>query len=788
MNKGLTDEEVQKSRQKYGDNTISIAKKESFVRKLIATLGDPIIKILLIALAIKTLFLFQNFDWYETIGIVIAIFLASFISTLSEYGSEKAFEQLQAEASKIKTKVKRNQEIKEIAIDEVVVGDIIKLSSGDEIPADGEIISGKITVNEANLNGETKEIEKTKSSKVYRSTVVYSGIATMLVKKVGNQTVYGRLAEEINEKKPTSPLKLRLVKLAEFISKIGYIGAALVTISYLFSEIFINNNFELSKIHETITNFPLMFGYILKALTLSVTIIVVAVPEGLPMMITLVLSSNMKRMLKSHILVRKLMGIETAGNINILFTDKTGTITEGKLNVISLTDAIGQTYNDEKSLKQNQAYYTMTKLSLIANNDSDYDENHKPIGGNITDRAILEFFKDSNINYQIKEKIPFSSSQKYSITKVLYNQKEINLIKGAPEIILSKCTHYYENGRKRFLVDKKKIEKHISNAASKGIRVLAYATSETYPNPSRLSFLGLVFIKDEIRKEAIEGLNLIEKAHIKTIMLTGDNIETAKNIGKEIGLLKNKNDLIITSDELRQKTDNEVKEILPNLKIIARSLPQDKSRLVKIAQSLNLVVGMTGDGVNDAPALKKADVGFAMGSGTEVAKEASDIVILDDNLLSLSKAVLYGRTIFKSIRKFIIFQLTVNLCAVSISIIGPFIGVETPVTVIQMLWINMVMDTLAGIAFSFEPPLKEYMAEKPKNKKEPIINKYMLGEILFTGTFSALLCVFFLKSPLIHSIFRDGPNDKYLMTAFFGLFIFMSIFNSFSYASIKHFS
>ena len=780
MNKGLTDEEVQKSRQKYGDNTISIAKKESFVRKLIATLGDPIIKILLIALAIKTLFLFQNFDWYETIGIVIAIFLASFISTLSEYGSEKAFEQLQAEASKIKTKVKRNQEIKEIAIDEVVVGDIIKLSSGDEIPADGEIISGKITVNEANLNGETKEIEKTKSSKVYRSTVVYSGIATMLVKKVGNQTVYGRLAEEINEKKPTSPLKLRLVKLAEFISKIGYIGAALVTISYLFSEIFINNNFELSKIHETITNFPLMFGYILKALTLSVTIIVVAVPEGLPMMITLVLSSNMKRMLKSHILVRKLMGIETAGNINILFTDKTGTITEGKLNVISLTDAIGQTYNDEKSLKQNQAYYTMTKLSLIANNDSDYDENHKPIGGNITDRAILEFFKDSNINYQIKEKIPFSSSQKYSITKVLYNQKEINLIKGAPEIILSKCTHYYENGRKRFLVDKKKIEKHISNAASKGIRVLAYATSETYPNPSRLSFLGLVFIKDEIRKEAIEGLNLIEKAHIKTIMLTGDNIETAKNIGKEIGLLKNKNDLIITSDELRQKTDNEVKEILPNLKIIARSLPQDKSRLVKIAQSLNLVVGMTGDGVNDAPALKKADVGFAMGSGTEVAKEASDIVILDDNLLSLSKAVLYGRTIFKSIRKFIIFQLTVNLCAVSISIIGPFIGVETPVTVIQMLWINMVMDTLAGIAFSFEPPLKEYMAEKQKNKKEPIINKYMLGEILFTGTFSALLCVFFLKSPLIHSIFRDGPNDKYLMTAFFGLFIFMSIFNSFN--------
>ena len=780
MNTGLTEEEVQKSRQKYGDNTISIAKKESFIRKLIATLGDPIIKILLIALAIKTLFLFQNFDWYETIGIVIAIFLASFISTLSEYGSEKAFEQLQAEASKIKTRVRRNQELKEITIDEVVVGDIIKLSAGDEIPADGKILSGKISVNEANLNGETKETEKSRSSKVYRSTVVYSGMATMLVEKVGNQTVYGKLAEEVSEKKPTSPLKLRLVKLAEFISKIGYVGAALVTISYLFSEIVIDNNFDPDKIYQTITNFPLMFAFILKALTLSVTIIVVAVPEGLPMMITLVLSSNMKRMLKSNILVRKLMGIETAGNINILFTDKTGTITEGKLNVIAIVDAKGHTYKTESDLKTNKTYHTQVKLSLVANNDSDYDENQNPIGGNITDRAILKFFKDDNFQYNIKAKKPFSSEKKYSITKVTYENKEINLIKGAPEIILSKCTHYYENGRKRFLIDKKEIESQISKAASKGIRVLAFATSETYENPSRLSFIGLAFIKDEIRKEAIEGLELIEKAHIKTIMLTGDNIETARNIGKEIGLLKNKDDLIITSDELHKKTDTEVKKILPNLKIIARSLPQDKSRLVKLAQSLNLVVGMTGDGVNDAPALKKADVGFAMGSGTEVAKEASDIVILDDNLLSLSKAVLYGRTIFKSIRKFIIFQLTVNLCAVSISIIGPFIGVETPVTVIQMLWINMVMDTLAGIAFSFEPALKEYMEEKPKDKNEPIINKYMIDEIMFTGTYSALMCVFFLKSPFIHSIFRDGPNDMYLMTAFFGLFIFMGIFNSFN--------
>ena len=263
-------------------------------------------------------------------------------------------------------------------------------------------------------------------------------------------------------------------------------------------------------------------------------------------------------------------------------------------------------------------------------------------------------------------------------------------------------------------------------------------------------------------------------------MITGDNIKTAIAIGREVGLLTSKDDVVLTSNELHSKTDKEIKELLPRLKIVARSLPQDKSKLVKLAQEEGLVVGMTGDGVNDAPALKKADVGFAMGSGTEVAKEASDIVILDDNLLSISNAVLYGRTIFKSIRKFIVFQLTVNLCAVSVSVIGPFIGVDTPVTVIQMLWINMVMDTLAGIAFSFEPALKEYMKEKPKRKDEMIINDYMKQEIFITGVFSALLCIVFLKSPFIHSIFRDGMDDKYLMTAFFGLFIFMSIFNSFN--------
>ena len=263
-------------------------------------------------------------------------------------------------------------------------------------------------------------------------------------------------------------------------------------------------------------------------------------------------------------------------------------------------------------------------------------------------------------------------------------------------------------------------------------------------------------------------------------MITGDNKDTAISIGKEVGLITNREDIVLTSDELNRLSDNEVKKILPRLKIVARSMPQDKSRLVRLAEEENLVVGMTGDGVNDAPALKKADVGFAMGSGTEVAKEASDIVILDDNFSSIASAIFYGRTIFKSIRKFIIFQLTINLCAVSLSIIGPFIGIESPVTVMQMLWINMIMDTLAGVAFSYEAPLKSYMEEKPKPKDEKIMNSYMYSEIIFTGIYSTLLCVFFLKSNWIETIYRTNGTDKYLMTAFFALFIFMGIFNCFN--------
>ena len=769
---GLNSNEVIESRKKYGTNTITKEEKNSFLKQYLNTLGDPIIKILLIALAIKVVFLFKDFDWFETLGIVIAIFLSSLISTISEYGSEKAFEKLQEESSKIKCKVKRDNKITEIPIEDVVVNDIVILSQGDRIPADGIIVEGSIDVDESSLTGESKEVLKDTNKKdLFRGTVVLSKEATMLVTKVGNNTFYGSISKELQEKNPDSPLKIRLTNLAQIISKIGYIGAILVFISYLFSKVVIDNNFNFYLIKETVTNFHVMFGHILYGLTLCVTIIVVSVPEGLPLMITLVLSSNMKRMLKDNVLVRKLNGIETAGSINILFSDKTGTITKGKLEVINFVDGNLKKYDNFSKIEND-----IIKLSLIANNSSKIDGN-KIVGGNTTDKAILKFAGINNFKYDILNNSFFDSKNKYSSTTIKYNNENLFLVKGAPEIILKECDFYLNNNEKKYLGKKIILNDYITKTTKDGNRVIALAYSNK--EFKSLTFLGFIVLKDEIRKEAIEGIKLVKKAKVQTVMVTGDNKNTALAIAKEAGLFKD-GDLVITSDEMKNMSDDYLKSNLSKLRVVARAIPQDKSRLVRISQELNLVVGMTGDGVNDAPALKRADIGFAMGSGTEVAKEASEIVLLDDNFLSIAKAILYGRTIFKSIRKFIIFQLTVNMCAVSLSILGPFIGVDTPVTVIQMLWINMVMDTLAALAFSFEPPLEEYMEEKPKRRDEPIINKYMFHEIFFTGLYSTILCILFLKLPIISNMFRDSENQKYLMTAFFGLFIFIGIFNSFN--------
>lgn len=786
MNKGLNQEEVLKNRKEFGSNKIEIHKKNKFISLLIESLGDPIIKILLIALAIKIVFLFKDFDFYETIGILIAVILATFISTISEYGSEKAFEKLSEETSLIKVKVIRDNNIQEILINDVVVNDIILLETGDKIPADGVLIDGHITVDESMLNGESKESKKIpclngkilKENTLYRGTTVYSGSCKMKVNSVGLNTLYGKLAIELKENEPKSPLKNRLTDLAKIISRIGYIGAILVVIAYLFSKIVMENNYDLVSIKETITNFPLMMNYLIYALTLSVTIIVVAVPEGLPMMITLVLSSNMKKMLKDNVLVRKLVGIETAGNINVLLTDKTGTLTKGQLEVISLLN--GELNNISKkdllSFKNN-----IYLKSIYYNTDSKFSNDGKIIGGNLTDKAIYKYLdKEVSLKCEIINKKQFNSIDKYS--SITIKDKEIiTFYKGASEVLLNKCTKYLTNDLKEERIKSfTYLNKKIKEATKKGIRVIMLAYKKGDSRLDNLVFMGLIFLKDELREEAEEGINLIKKAGIDIIMITGDSKDTAFEIAKEANIITSDKDLILTSEEMNKISDNELKEKIKNIKVIARALPSDKSRLVKLIEDMDLIVGMTGDGVNDAPALKKANVGFAMGSGTEVSKEAADIVILDNNILSISKAILYGRTIFKSIRKFIIYQLSVNMTALLLSIIGPFIGFTSLITIVQMLWLNMIMDTFAAVAFSYEPALFEYMEENPKKIAEPIINSYMYNEIILTSLYSSILCILFLKLPIIRDYFRIGDNNKYLMTAYFALFIFVGIFNSFN--------
>lgn len=779
---GLNDNEVVKRRAEYGTNEITKVKKNTFVKLLLESLGDPIIKILLMALAIKVIVLFRNFDWYETIGILIAILLASFISTISEYGSEQAFNRLQEESSKTKARVKRNGIIIEIPIGEIVVGDIVILSSGDKVPADGYLIKGNLSLDESALNGETKEAKKTScyggnvqdNNKVYRGSVVYSGEAEAKITLVGDNTILGKISQELQEEIPESPLRIKLRGLAKTISKIGYVGAILASISYLFASIIVENNFDIDLIKATIIDFPVMFDHLLYALTLSVTIIVVAVPEGLPMMITLVLSSNMKRMLKDNVLVRKLVGIETAGSLNVLLTDKTGTLTKGVLKVTEFITSDGKSLKDKTSIRKYPIYSTIY-TSLFYNNASVFSGGNI-IGGNSTDRALLDFIgSDASVKQSILKKEPFDSAKKYS--SITLTDGTI-FIKGASEVILPKCSEILNSsGSISKLSSRSIIEKRIDMYTKKAGRVLTFAYGKDINN---LIFIGFVNIKDELRKEAFEGIRIIKSAGIQPIMITGDARDTAESIAKEVGLITPNRNLVLSSGDLAKLSDEEVAKRLPSIAVIARALPQDKSRLVNIIENMGLVVGMTGDGVNDAPALKKANVGFAMGSGTEVAKEAADIVILDNNILSISKAILYGRTIFKSIRKFIIYQLTVNACALILSIVGSLIGIATPITIVQMLWLNMIMDTFSGIAFSFEPPLPEYMEEPPKSKNTKIMNRYMYSEIIWTGLYCAIICILFLKLPIVKSLIRVGDNNKYLMTAYFAMFIFMGIFNAFN--------
>lgn len=770
--RGLTSAEVLENRKKYGSNKLGSYKKETIWQFFMRSLSDPIIKILLIALGIKIILFLDNFDFFETMGIAIAILLASLISTLSEYGSEKAFESLMEEASKLKCNVIRNGKIEAIFADEIVKGDLVSLDSGDAIPADGIIIEGALSVSEASINGETEPKIKEKGASLYRGTMVVSESAIMEVTACGESTVYGKIADELKIKKDDTPLKIRLRDLAKTISKVGSFLAFVVGVAYLISVLVIENNFDIALILKDVTNLPYLSGRILYALTLSLTVIIVAVPEGLPMMITLALSSNMKKMIKRNVLVRKMNGIETAGNVNMLFTDKTGTLTTGNFQVFSLIDGALNEYSSFDAVKKNPHYADLIIKSLGNNNKCTFNE--KIIGGNLTDQALFKYVECQKKKLEDVKIGNFDSKNKYAYTLT----KDELLIKGAFEIILAKCTHYYDKfGYRHLLTNKEMLVAAAKKMASRGLRLMACAIKKTSSfSLEDLTFVCLVCIQDEIKPNMKEVVLALKKSGVKVVMITGDNKETALAVSREINILAHESELI-TSEELNRLSDIELLNKLEQISVVARALPSDKSRLVKLSKQKNYVVGMTGDGVNDAPALKLADVGFAMGSGTSIAKEASDIVILDNNLKSIVTAILYGRTTLKNIRKFIMFQLTINICACFLSVICPFLGVASPITIMQMLWINMIMDTFAGLAFASESPKIDYLDEMPLDKNEKIISQYMKNQITFGTIYISIMLISFLKLPFFKEIF---PTEKLLMTGFFALFIFINIYNAFN--------
>lgn len=820
---GLTEQEIEQSRKEHGSNAITPQDVEGFWDKLWDNFKDPMIVILVVALAIITILALMGYaKWYEGVGIACAVAIATFVSTISEYKNEQTFQKLQEEASRISVNVFRKGGIEIVRIDDVVVGDKVLLDPGDKIPADGKIIQGKIKVNQATFTGEAESVTKKPVSNaartedfenpnlLYRGTTVEDGEAVMEVQIIGDRTRLGKLTRELIGEDREGPLRVKLGILANDITRFGYIGAIFIAVAFMFKAIYLDNSGDGTAMLAYLSNWQLLVYDLTTATILAVIIIVVAVPEGLPMMIAIVLSQNMRKLLNSNVLVRQLLGIETAGSLNVLFCDKTGTITKGQLEAVNfLSCEVRQNSHSEKdpiSLTQYNSFDDIPEkqrklldLSFRENsscviNPSGQNGYMSFVGGNMTEKALLKFIhadrRDALLSSKVMvlQRILFNTKRKFSACQIeMKDGRKLILAKGAPGRILESCSSYHNSeGNIQLLsrVEKRLLFGDIDERSLQGFRIVAVATSEKETSleqedilPHGLTLLGFVSIRDDLREESKSAIETLHNAGVHVVMLTGDRMGTAKAIAKDTGLLPTSEHVAFKSAEMAALSDEELKSVLSRLRIVSRCLPEDKTRLVKVAQNAGHVVGMTGDGVNDSPALSNSDVGFGMGSGTEVAKEASHIVIIDDNILSISKAVHYGRTIYRSIQKFITFQLTVNVSAILVAFLGPFLGYDLPLTMIQLLWVNLIMDTLAALAFSGEPPLPKHMAEPPKKREENIITRDMWSSILLNGVFIAAFSVFFLKSAHIQSLFH---SKEAFLTAFFGFFVFANNFNKFN--------
>lgn len=771
--KGLTQAQVQESRERHGRNVLTPPKRKSLWVLFFEKFSDPVIRILLIAAFLSLGIGFIHNEFAETIGIFCAIFLATGIAFWFEYDAMRKFDLLNSTNDDTPVKVIREGAVTEIPKQDVVVGDVVLLESGEEVPADGilqEAVSLKI--NESTLTGEPM-IDKTvdpahfhadatyPSNEVMRGTTVIEGHGVMVVERVGDATEFGKVAEQSTiESDEETPLNQQLHRLSKLIGRAGISLAILTFVALLVKGALIENLFE--------ADWLTIAERVLQYFMVAVTLIVVAVPEGLPMSVTLSLAVNMRRMLKTNNLVRKMHACETMGAITVICTDKTGTLTQNQMRVHEM-----KSYRPESD--------EILAEGIAANSTAFLDAEGKVIG-NPTEGALLLWLRDRGIDYAaLREKCPmvdqltFTTERKFMATLVDSSRGGRYLyVKGAPEIVLGKCTSF---------ADKSAVEAQLTEYQNMAMRTLGFAfvrcddakSCDEALAAGELTFIGVAAISDPVRADVPAAVNECLSAGIGVKIVTGDTPATAKEIGRQIGLwtAQDTDYNHITGVEFAALSDEELLPRVQALKIMSRARPLDKQRLVRLLQQRGEVVAVTGDGTNDAPALNFAQVGLSMGTGTSVAKEASDITLLDDSFSSIATAVMWGRSLYRNIQRFVLFQLTINVVAVVIVLLGSIFGSELPLTVTQMLWVNLIMDTFAALALASLPPSRSVMKEKPRSSKDFIITSAMTRSIL--GVAALFVVV------LLGMLFWFGSAiTPYELSAFFTVFVMLQFWNMFN--------
>ena len=792
---GLTDQEVLQSREKYGANLLTPPKRPSLLKLYLEKFEDPVVRVLLIAAVFSLIISVIENEYAETIGIIAAILLATGIGFYFEYDANKKFDLLNAVNEETLVKVIRNGRIQEIPRKDVVVGDIVVLETGEEIPADGELIEAiSLQVNESNLTGEPV-INKTiieadfdeeatyASNLVMRGTTVVDGHGSMKVLRVGDATEIGKVARQSTEQttEPT-PLNIQLTKLANLIGKIGFTVAGLAFLIFFIKDVVLYFDFgALNGWHDWLP----VLERTLKYFMMAVTLIVVAVPEGLPMSVTLSLALNMRRMLATNNLVRKMHACETMGAITVICTDKTGTLTQNLMqvhepNFYGLKDG-GKLADDDIS--------RLIAEGISANSTAfleETGEGEKP-WLNSQKRSYLELREGA----RVLDQLTFSTERKFMATLVKSPLigKKVLYIKGAPEIVLGKCKEVILDGRRVDSVEyRSTVEAQLLGYQNMAMRTLGFAfrlVEDNEPDDcvalvseNNLNFLGVVAISDPIRPDVPAAVAKCQSAGIGIKIVTGDTPGTATEIARQIGLWKPEDTEHnrITGVAFAELSDEEALDRVMDLKIMSRARPTDKQRLVQLLQQKGAVVAVTGDGTNDAPALNHAQVGLSMGTGTSVAKEASDITLLDDSFNSIGTAVMWGRSLYKNIQRFIVFQLTINFVALLIVLLGSIVGTELPLTVTQMLWVNLIMDTFAALALASIPPSESVMNDKPRRSTDFIISKAMQHNIFGVGT----LFLVVLMAMIYYFTNADGGMTVQRLTIFFTFFVMLQFWNLFN--------